>query len=168
VPAERMKRQRGSQWERLTHVVPLSSQALEILDEAHRYSGDSPFVFPGRVTDRPWIATAIDHEIHRPQTLAKLREHGVERFNLHDLRRSAVTIMTAVGVTPHIVERVLGHVPSGVVAEHYDLYSYYPEMREALQMLGAAVDTLKAGKRIKEGIASARVVPLRSAHAART
>lgn len=145
VPPERMKRSLSGPWADLAHVVPVSREALAVLDRAHLLSGDSPFVFPGRDSKKPWSDTGIDHELHRPQTLAKLREQGVERFNLHDLRRSATTLMAKAKIAPHVLERALGHVPSGVLAEHYDIHSYLPEMREALEKLGARVAALKAG-----------------------
>jgi integrase len=153
VPAARMKRMRASPWADLAHVAPLSEQALAVLEKAHALSGDSEFVFPGRNPGRPWSDTAIDHEIHRPQTLAKFREHGVERFNLHDLRRTATTLLAQLGIAPHVVDRVLGHVPHGVTAEVYNLYEYAAEKRSALDVLAERVAALKAGE-------PAKIVPI--------
>jgi integrase len=147
VPAERMNRQRVSHWADLPNVVPLSAQALAVLERAQALSGDSPFVFPGRDPKKPWSETAIDHEIHRDTMLAKLREQGVGRFNRHDLRRSATTILAAAGIAPHVIDRVLGHVPSGITAEHYNIHSYDAEARAALDVLGARVAELKAGSK---------------------
>jgi integrase len=149
VPAARMKRSKRSHWADLANVVSLSPQALAVLEKAYALSGDSPYVFPGREAGKPWSDTAIDHEIHRKQTLAKLKEHGVERFNLHDLRRTATTIMAEAGIAPHVVDRVLGHVPSGVTAEHYNLYEYSAEKRAALEALGTRVAELQASKPAK-------------------
>jgi integrase len=159
VPAERMKRMRSSPWADLPNVVPLSEQALAVLEKARALSGDSEFVFPGRDAGKPWSDTAIDHEIHREQTLAKFREHGIERFNLHDLRRTATTIMARLGIAPHVLDRVLGHVPRGVTAEHYDLYEYSAEKRAALVALGASVARLKAGEPAEVVFGTAKVVP---------
>lgn len=154
IAPERMKRSLSGPWANLPHVVPLSREALAVLERAHALSGDSPFIFPGRDAKKPWSDTAIDHEIHRPQTLALLREQGVERFNLHDLRRTAATMMAKAGVAPHVLDRVLGHVPSGVTAEHYDLHQYLEEKREALGVLGARVAALRAGKPAKVRLAA--------------
>jgi integrase len=149
IPASRMKRALRSHWADLPNVVPLSRGALAILEQARALSGDSPYVFPGRNPGQPWSLTAIDHEIHRESTLAKLHEHGVARFNLHDLRRTATTLLAALGIAPHVVDRILGHVPHGVTAEHYDLYQYAAEKRAALDALGERVAALKAGKPAK-------------------
>jgi integrase len=148
VAAERMKRRKQGDWADLPNVVPLSTQALAVLERARTLSGDSDFLFPGRDPKKPWSPEAIDHELHRDATLKKLKEHGVGRFNLHDLRRTATTIMTGSGVAPHIVDRVLGHVPQGVTAEVYDQYEYSPEKRAALDTLGVRVAAMKAGLRI--------------------
>jgi integrase len=120
-----------------------------VLERARTLSGDSPFVFPGRNPERPWSGEAINHEIHRDSMLALLKKHEVERFNLHDLRRTATTVMASAGVLPHIIDRVLGHVPSGVTAEVYNKYEYGPEKRAALDKLGERVSALKLGQAAK-------------------
>lgn len=149
VPPERMKRSQRSHWADLPNVVPLSEQALAVLEQARAPSGDSKFVFPGRDAGRPWALTSINQEIHRNTTLARFREQGVQRFNLHDLRRTATTLMAQLGTAPHVLNHVLGHVPSGVTAEHYNIYEYSAEKRQALDALGARVAELQAGKPAK-------------------
>jgi integrase len=48
----------------------------------------------------------------RPRSRAKV--HPLPNWTLHDLRRTAKTLMVRAGVRPDISERVLGHVISGV------------------------------------------------------
>lgn len=57
---------------------------------------------------------------------------------LHDLRRTAKTLMQRAGVEPHISERVLGHVVPGIEAT-YDRYGYASEKRDALERLAAEI-----------------------------
>ena len=57
---------------------------------------------------------------------------------LHDLRRTAKTLMQRAGVASHISERVLGHVIPGVEGV-YDQYSYVPQKRDALERLAAEI-----------------------------
>jgi integrase len=55
-------------------------------------------------------------------------------WTLHDLRRSVTTLWAALGVPPHVCERMLAH-SSGVisgVAAIYNRHSYMDEMREAI------------------------------------
>ena len=62
------------------------------------------------------------------------------------------------GVAPHVVDRVLGHVPTGVTAEVYNLYEYSTEKRSALDALGERVAALKAGE-------PAKIVPIKRRNA---
>ena len=55
-------------------------------------------------------------------------------WTLHDLRRTAKTLMVRAGVRPDISERVLGHVIAGVEGT-YDRHSYAEEKRDALEKL---------------------------------
>jgi integrase len=53
---------------------------------------------------------------------------------LHDLRRTARSLMSRAGVQPHIAERVLGHVQPGV-AGVYDRHTYDTDKAHALSAL---------------------------------
>jgi integrase len=57
---------------------------------------------------------------------------------LHDLRRTARSLMSRAGVSPDIAERVLGHVIPGIRGV-YDRHSFLDEKRAALEQLGALV-----------------------------
>jgi hypothetical protein len=74
--------------------------------------------------------------------LVERRELGREpmpRWQLHDLRRTAKTLMARTGVRPDISERVLAHTIEGVEGV-YDCFNYLPEKRDALDKLVALVD----------------------------
>jgi len=62
-------------------------------------------------------------------------------WTLHDLRRTAKTLMVRAGVRPDISERVLGHVIAGVEGT-YDRHSYADEKRDALEKLAAMIDRI--------------------------
>ena len=57
---------------------------------------------------------------------------------LHDLRRTARSLMSRAGVGPDIAERVLGHVIPGVRGV-YDRHEYLDEKRDALERLARLV-----------------------------
>ena len=71
-------------------------------------------------------------------------ECGVTDWRVHDLRRTAKTLMMRAGVLPHIAERVLGHRMKGVEAV-YDRHSYDVEKADALVKLAAMVDRIVTG-----------------------
>jgi integrase len=71
---------------------------------------------------------------------------GVVDWTLHDLRRTAATRMSDLGVQPHIVEAVLNHVSGhkAGVAGIYNRSAYAAEKRVALDLWGMHVQTLLA------------------------
>jgi integrase len=76
------------------------------------------------------MADAIDGEI----------EHWV----LHDLRRTATTLMAQIGIPPHIADRVLNHTGGTIsgVAGIYNRFQYIDERKAALDALGRYIEGL--------------------------
>jgi integrase len=60
----------------------------------------------------------------------------VAAFTLHDFRRTAATGLAALGVAPHVIERLLNHVTGtlGGVAGVYNRFRYRDEVRQGLQL----------------------------------
>ena len=101
-----------------THLVPLSTQAIELLKATPQF---------GR---HVWSS---DGETHiKGYSRAKLKldallvANGKELkpWRLHDLRRTAATHMVRLGVSELVVGRLLNHAPQGVTARTYALHSY--------------------------------------------
>jgi integrase len=63
---------------------------------------------------------------------------GVTDWVLHDLRRTARSLMSRAGVPSDIAERVMGHAQKGVLGV-YDRHDYRPEKAAALKKLAATV-----------------------------
>lgn len=123
IPAEKAKNG-------LPHRVPLSPLALELLQTVKTFSGDSPWLFPSPQTDRHITPEAVDHALRRP---------GLENLGFsfvpHDLRRTAASHMTGMGIPRLVVSKILNHVERGVIAV-YDRHSYDREKRQALEAWG--------------------------------
>jgi integrase len=64
------------------------------------------------------------------------------KWTPHDLRRSAATLMTALGVLPEVAEKCLNHTEESRVKRTYQRYSYESEKREAWRLLGERLDLL--------------------------
>ena len=60
---------------------------------------------------------------------------------LHDLRRTARSLLSRAGVRPDIAERVLGHAMAGI-AGVYDRHSYREEKADALRRLANLIDDI--------------------------
>jgi integrase len=105
------------------HQVPLTSTTLELLPKT------DGLLFPARgEPDTPFNGWSKSMDTFR-------KECAVEDFTLHDLRRTAATIMAEdLQVLPHVIERLLNHVTGTIshVGKIYNRAKYLPEVRQAL------------------------------------
>jgi integrase len=69
------------------------------------------------------------------------RRPPMKHWTFHDLRRTARSLLSRVGITNDIAERVLGHVIPGVRGV-YDRHEYRDEKKDALERLGALVERI--------------------------
>jgi len=69
---------------------------------------------------------------------------GVSNWRLHDLRRTVVSGMAALGVAPHVADRILNHVGGtiGGVAAVYQRHEFLAERKAALDLWGAHVSAI--------------------------
>jgi integrase len=66
---------------------------------------------------------------------------GLQNWTLHDLRRTARSLLSSAGVDPDIAERCITHVISGVRGI-YDRHKYIEEMRIAFEALAAQIERI--------------------------
>ncbi len=112
-------------------VVMLSDAARAIIVKQPRM-GSNPFVFAGRGDGH-----FNGHSKAKRLFDAKLPD--MPQWQLHDLRRTARSLMSRAGVRPDIAERVMGHAIAGVEGV-YDRHSYDDEKAAALAKLAALID----------------------------
>jgi integrase len=117
--------------------------AVDIICNRPRFESN-PYIFAGRGAGR---FTSI-HE-PRDKLKAKLATLGVATdWTLHDLRRTARSLMSRGGVRPDIAERVLGHVQQGVLGI-YDRHGYREEKAHALKALASLIDSILSPQNAK-------------------
>lgn len=110
----------------LAHRVPLSPLALQILAAIRNASSHERWLFPSPRGQSCVTAPSIDHAVRRT------RDHlGISDFTPHDLRRTAASGMTSLGISRLVVQKILNHAEPGVTAV-YDRHSYDREKRDAL------------------------------------
>jgi integrase len=137
VPAARYKTKRDA-------LIPLSRSAQSVISALPVIApGDVVFTNDGR---RPFGGM----ERHKKSLDAA---SGVTGWVVHDLRRTARTLLSRAGVDTDIAERCLGHAVGGIRAT-YDRHKFEEEMRDAFERLAALIETIVRGL-------SANVVPLR-------
>jgi integrase len=112
------------------HIVHLSDQAIAVLNRAKR-RGTFVFSLTGA---RPF------QDFGDAKRLLDAKS-GVSGWRLHDLRRTCVSGMAALGVAPHVADKILNHQSGTIsgVAAVYQRHQFLAERKEALERWGARV-----------------------------
>jgi len=111
------------------HRVPLSPEAMAVLEGVLPLSGISEWVFPSR---------RGGHLRSLQKSAREIRKRAGFHFTPHDLRRTAATHMARMGVSRFMIGRILNHADRSITSV-YDRASYDDEKREALEAWGAHV-----------------------------
>lgn len=109
------------------HRVPLSSLALQLIADIRKNSRTSEWLFPSPKPDQHVSDTSIDHALRK-----NIEQLQIFAFTPHDLRRTAATWMSSLGVPRDILSKILNHVDSSVTAR-YDRYAYDIEKYKAME-----------------------------------
>jgi integrase len=123
---------------RSPHSVPLSRQALAILDEMRQLSGSGRFVFPSvRTNKRPISDNTIN---------AALRRMGYtkEQMTAHGFRTTASSLLNESGKwNPDAIERALAHMVPGTVRRIYNQSAYWSERVDMAQWWSDYLEELR-------------------------
>ncbi len=121
----------------LSHRVPLSPPAIEVLRGIKGQKNDGGWVFPSPTGKGPLRAVW--------RAMRNIREQSGVEFVPHDLRRTGATRMTGdLGIARLTVAKVLNHVETGVTAT-YDRHAYDREKRQALDAWGRRLEEIISG-----------------------
>lgn len=130
------------------YTVPLTRAAVAEFKALKKYAGSSPFVFPsrnGKSAAKPAILTrAVRRNFKRMNKKAAELGVQLEPFTPHDLRRTARTGFTRIGISRDLGERLLNHKLPGVQGV-YDLWEMIAEKREALEHWAKFLQEIAAG-----------------------
>ena len=107
------------------HIIPLSKPAMQINESLPRYVG-GPYVFTS--TEGKSLVSGFSKMKAQLDQASKVTD-----WRLHDLRRTGRSEMARLNVDDVVVERVLNHVPRGMI-KVYNQYQYLDEKREALNL----------------------------------
>lgn len=130
IPAERMKM-------RTPHIVPLSKQALEVLEMLHRITGHSKLLFPGdRDAKKPMSNNTILKALEIMGYKGTMTGHG--------FRGLASTILHEQGYAHEHIELQLAHAPRNAVSAAYNHALY---LRDRTKMMQEWADYLERAQR---------------------
>ncbi|AEA66910.1 Putative integrase [Pseudomonas brassicacearum subsp. brassicacearum NFM421] len=150
IPAERMKKRR-------IHIVPLTEQALALLEAIKPYSGHREYVFPADRNPRT-------HCNSQTANMA-LKRMGFEgRLVSHGMRSMASTILNEHGWDPELIEVALAHVDKDEVRSAYNRADYIERRRPMMAWWSEHIQEAATGNlsvsAIKENW-DRKVVPIR-------
>jgi integrase len=124
-------------------VLP-SARSKTKVEVARPLSAAAAAVLEGmpRIGDYPFTSNGITPIASFSGPKAKLDEaSGVTGWRIHDLRRTARSLLSRAGVNADVAERVLGHALPGIRAT-YDRHRYIEEMRHAVEALSAEINRI--------------------------
>ena len=114
--------------------------------ELQALAGGSALVLPGRGSlTKPFAHNAINNALKK-----SLQGQDIPAFTIHDLRRTASTLLHENGWASDVVEKALNHTIGGVRGV-YNRAEYEPQRREMLQFWADYIDQLLAGGRVVLG-----------------
>ncbi|EME2729920.1 tyrosine-type recombinase/integrase [Proteus mirabilis] len=125
---------------RKEHVIYLSDQAMDILTGMKVCAMGSDYLMPGRYDiKKPLSNAALNNVIDG--TVKRINEKGIEfePVTVHDLRRTASTLLHEAGYNSDWIEKCLAHVQNGVRAV-YNKAEYAEQRRNMLQEWADMVD----------------------------
>lgn len=141
IPTARMKM-------RDAHVVPLSRQAVQILQRLQPLTGKGPYLFPSpRTRRRPMSASGITWALRR------MGYSGAE-MTWHGFRALASTHLNEQGWHPDLIELQLAHVERNKVRAAYNRAQRLAERRTMMQAWSDYLDALRLGKAVFATFAS--------------
>jgi integrase len=130
IPGARMKM--GEQ-----HIVPLSKQALEIMNELKPLTGNSKYVFPSLLSrHRPMSENTINAALRR-------LGYSSEEHTGHGFRSMASTLLNEQGFAPDIIELQLAHTERNKVRAAYNRAQRLGERRKMMQAWADYLDELR-------------------------
>lgn len=130
IPAERMKM-------RTPHVVPLSTQSVEVVKTLQVLRNLSPLLFPGeRDHERPMSNNTILKALERMGYKHRMTGHG--------FRGIASTVLHEHGFDHAHIELQLAHMERNKVSAAYNFATYLPQRRKLMQWWADHLDQLRA------------------------
>ena len=132
IPAEKMKM-------RTPHIVPLSRQAVAILEDIHPLTGAGRYVFPSSRTGSRCMSNMTLN--------SALRRLGYEQGEhcAHGFRAMASTLLNEQGWPSDVIERQLAHAERSKVRAAYNRAEHLPERRRMMAAWADYLDILKKG-----------------------
>jgi integrase len=124
------------------HLVPLSRQALAVLETLRPLTGEGRYLFPSeRTAERPMSENTVNGALRR-------LGYSKEELTGHGFRSMASTLLNEQGWNRDAIERQLAHCERNGVRAAYNYAEYLPERIRMMQAWADYLDTLRAGGKV--------------------
>ncbi len=131
IPAGRMKMKR-------MHIVPLSEQALAVLEVMKPVSKHRPHVFPG-------YRNPLEPMNSQTANMALKRMGFKDILVAHGMRSIASTVLNEKGFQPDVIEAALAHIDTNEVRRAYNRSQYLEQRRDMMAWWGEHVELSASG-----------------------
>jgi integrase len=129
----------GRSKNKLDHIVPLSEQALAVIEATPHINGLDHIFSTGKAGDTKITIGSKMNEQFRKMV-------GFDDWCFQNLRSVVATKMRKpLSVSPQIIDLVQGRIDSSVLSRHYDANDYVDEKRTALQAWANHLDEIVGG-----------------------
>ena len=131
IPAERMKMDKE-------HIVPLSDQAIKILEDQQELSSHRELVFPSNVKPQKSISNnTILGAIKRLGYQGRMTGHGFRALAMSGIKQE-------LGYRHEVVDRQLAHTPKNKIDKAYDRAQFLDERTKMMQEWADYIDSLRS------------------------
>ncbi|WP_320740106.1 tyrosine-type recombinase/integrase [Enterobacter sp. 241F3] len=137
ISAERMKM-------RHPHIIPLSTQALTIIEQIRAMTGQFPLLFPGRNDPSKTMSEASINQVFK-------RIGYTGRVTGHGFRHTMSTVLHEQGYNTAWIETQLAHVDKNAIRGTYNHAQYLDGRREMLQWYADYMASLEKGGNVVQG-----------------
>lgn len=138
IPAHKMKM-------RQDHIIPLSPQAMEIIERMRPITGNTGYVFynfdSGKPYSEGWFNQALRRMGYIGDPYPKMTGHG--------FRKLASTGLYELKFSSDVIEIQLAHLEQSSVKKRYDTSEHLPERQVMMNEWASHLDDLRAGKPVK-------------------
>lgn len=143
IPATKMKLTKAMKMLKEPHIVPLSTQAVQVLQRIQHFTGGYSYIFPNpRNKTLPASENAVNVAIRK-------MGYTKEQMTAHGFRSMASTLLNELGFRSDIIEAQLAHVSADKIRAIYNRAQYLEERRDMMQKWGDYLDELKRKAKIK-------------------
>jgi integrase len=140
--------------------IALSPYSLSLFKELKNYGYSNTYCVPNRKDTAPISNKSVGKQIYDrqlPDNKEPLKGRTKQsdslmlaggKWTTHDLRRTAATLMSMLGVMPDVIDKCLNHKEQNRIKGIYQRYDYQKEKREAWKILGERLEMLENGAKI--------------------